>query len=232
MNWSLNTGFVTVAKRLGDGKSITRQARDAMYNYFYNRFHLGQITGVEVTGEVKGSIIPPTSQEGNAVRYATMAFGQGLDATMVQVASAFSSIVNGGNYYKPTVLAGVVNTSGTFVPNKIITPSRSVSKSTADQVREMTHVARDTFYSSTDSPGYYIGGKTGTSQVAKNGTYSNDETVATYLGYGGSENISRYVIMVQVSGDHMEMQGNLHAMPIFTDISNWMLNYLEIQPKG
>jgi len=56
--------------------------------------------------------------------------------------------------------------------------------------------------------------------------------VGTYLGYGGSVDTSRYVIMIQVSGDHMELQGGLHAMPMFTDISNWMLNYLEIQPKG
>jgi cell division protein FtsI/penicillin-binding protein 2 len=106
MNWSLNTGFVTVAMRLGDGTSINRQARDTMYDYFHNRFHLGELTGVEVSGEVAGIIIPPTDVQGNAVRYSNMAFGQGLDVTMVQVASAFCSIVNGGNYYKPTVLAG------------------------------------------------------------------------------------------------------------------------------
>jgi cell division protein FtsI/penicillin-binding protein 2 len=232
MNWSLNTGFVTVAMRLGDGQTINRQARDTMYDYFYNKFQLGQLTGIEVTGEVPGNIIPPTSDEGNAVRYSTMAFGQGLDATMVQVSSAFSSIVNGGKYYNPTVLAGVINKKGVYVPNAITSPSNSVTASTASQVRQMTHIARSTNFAGVDKPGYYIGGKTGTSQVAKNGSYSDDETIATYLGYGGSEDMSRYVIMVQVSGDKMEMQGNLHAMPIFTDISNWMLNYLELQPKG
>ncbi len=232
MNWSLNTGFVTVAERLGDGQTVNRQARDTMYDYFYNKFHLCQLTGVEVSGEVTGKIFAPTTEQGNAVRYATMAFGQGIDATMVQVASAFNSIVNGGKYYKPTVLAGTVDKNGVFVSNKISKPTRSVSKSTADQVRQMTHIARTSAYLNSDKTGYYIGGKTGTSQVAKNGTYSNDETVATYLGYGGSEEISRYVIMVQVSGDHREFQGNLDAMPIFTDISNWILNYLEIQPRG
>lgn len=232
MNWSLNTGFVTVAKRLGDGTTINRQARDVMYDYFYNKFHLGQLTGIEVANEAKGEIISPKSQEGNAVRYATMAFGQGLDATMVQVASAFCSIVNGGQYYKPTVVAGEIDKNEVFVPNKITSPTRSVSKSTAYTVREMTHIARSSTYLGIDKPGYYIGGKTGTSQVAKGGTYADDETVATYLGYGGSEALSRYVIMVQVSGDHREFQGNLDAMPIFTDISNWMLSYLELQPKG
>ena len=111
------------------------------------------------------------------------------------------------------------------------TPSNPISPSTADQMRQMAHDARNIFYSSVDKPGYYIGGKTGTSQVIKNGQYSDDETIGTYLGFGGGD-VSRYVIMVQVSGEHKTLQGSRDAMPIFTDISNWMLDYLKIQPKG
>ncbi|MFZ2125595.1 MAG: penicillin-binding protein 2 [Candidatus Saccharimonadales bacterium] len=232
LNWSLNTGFVTVAQRLGDGKEITMGARNTMYDYFYNRFRLGQLTGVEVSGEATGTVISPSSPDGNAVRYSNMAFGQGLDVTMVQVASAFCSIANGGKYYQPTVLAGQIDGAGNYVENKTSTPSNPITKSTADQVREMAHTARNTFFTSVDKPGYYIGGKTGTSQVVKDGEYASDETVATYLGFGGSAKTSRYVIMVQVSGDHKELQGARDALPIFTDISNWMLDYLKIQPKG
>lgn len=232
MNWSLNTGFVTVAMRLGDGTSINRQARDTMYDYFHNKFHLGELTGVEVQGELAGTIIPPTEVQGNAVRYSNMAFGQGLDVTMIQVASAFCSIVNGGNYHKPTLLAGIVDKNGNYIPNSSGATSHPIKQSTANQVRDMTHIARITSFPKVDKPGYYIGGKTGTSQVIKNGVYADDETIATYLGYGGTESTSRYVIMVQVSGDHIELAGNYDAMPIFTDISNWMLGYLNLQPKG
>lgn len=232
LNWSLNTGFVTVAQRLGDGKNITIEARNILYDYFYNRFKLGQLTGIEVAGETTGTVISPDDDEGNAVRYSNMAFGQGLDITMIQVASAFSSIVNGGNYYRPSVIAGILDKDGQLIANGIPQPTNPITKSTADQMREMTHTARNTFFSSVDKPGYYIGGKTGTSQVSKNGIYSDDETVATYLGYGGSEDLSRYVIMVQVSGEHKLFGGATDALPIFTDISNWMLDYLKIQPKG
>ncbi len=232
LNWSLNTGFVTIAQRLGDGNNITKGARDTMYDYFYNKFKLGQLTGVEVAGEAKGQIVSPEETEGNAVRYSNMSFGQGMDATMVQVSAAFCSIVNGGKYYKPTVLAGIMNAKGNYVENKIDTPTNPISKSTADQVREMTHIARTNFYGINDKSGYYVGGKTGTSQVFKNGSYDSNETVGTYLGYGGSEETSSYVIMVQVSGDDMAASGSKDAMPIFTDISNWMLDYLKIQPKG
>jgi len=67
--------------------------------------------------------------------------------------------------------------------------------------------------------------------VIKNGQYSETETIGTYLGYGGAET-PQYVIMVSVSGDNKELQGARDALPIFTDISNWMLDYLKIQPKG
>jgi cell division protein FtsI/penicillin-binding protein 2 len=51
------------------------------------------------------------------------------------------------------------------------------------------------------------------------------------LGYGG-DNQPQYVIMVQVSGEGMNLEGGKHAAPIFTDISNWMIDYLKLQPKG
>ena len=232
LNWSLNTGFVTVAQRLGDGKNITREARNTMYDFFYNRFKLGQLTNIEVSGEARGVVISPEKIEGNAVRYSNMSFGQGLDVTMVQVASAFSSIVNGGNYYKPTILAGVINTNGEYIENQHTVLSNPISKSTSDQMREMIHTARYSVAGgSGDVPGYYIGGKTGTSQVLKDGTYSGNATIGTYLGFGGSIDVSRYVIMVQISGENKSLSGQ-DARIIFTDISNWMPNYLKIQPKG
>lgn len=235
--WSLNTGFVTVAERLGDGTNITKSARDIMYDYFHNRLGLGSLTGIELANEAPGIIISPDdpSGQGNAVRYSNMAFGQGLDATLIQVATGFSAIVNGGNYYKPTVINGYMTDAG-YQQNPVAAPIRTnvVKTTTSDQVKEAIHQARgDSFFSHTDKPGYYVGGKTGTSQVIVNGQYSNNETIATYLGFGGgSEDAPRYVIMVQVSGKDQILGGSTDAQPIFADISNWMLNYLKIQPKG
>lgn len=232
LNWSLNTGFVTVAQRLGDGKTITRGARDTMYDYFHNRFGLGELTGIELSGETPGTVISPDQPDGNAVRYSNMAFGQGLDVTMVQVASAFSSMINGGHYYKPTVIAGKVDPNGAYIALPAPTPVRTtITQSTSDQIVKATQIARATFYSGVDKKGYTIGGKTGTSQTLRDGKYVDSETVGTYLGYGGTDT-PRYVIMVQVSGKDKPLQGARDALPIFTDISNWMIDYLKLQPKG
>lgn len=231
LNYSLNTGFVTVARRLGDGDSITLKARQTMYDYFYNRFRLGRITGIELAGEVPGIIVPPDDPNGAAVRYSNMAFGQGMDVTMVQVAAGFSSLINGGTYHPPTVIAGTIGDNGDFT-KEAAKPAISnvVSQATSDTMRDMIIKAREAFYASNDKKGYQIGGKTGTSQVIKNGRYSSNETVGTYLGFGGDDK-PRYVIMVQVSGDGQNLEGGKHAMPIFTDISNWMIDYLQLQPK-
>ena len=236
LTWSLNTGFVTIAQRLGNGTDITKGARDTMYDYFHNRLGLGQLTGIELANEAEGTVISPDDPggDGNAVRYSNMSFGQGLDATLIQVAAGFSALVNGGNYYKPTIIDGYMTNDG-YQQNAAPAPIRTnvVAKSTSDQVKDATHTARASSFGSTDKQGYYIGGKTGTSQVIVNGQYSNNETVGTYLGYGGgSADAPRYVIMVQVSGENQELQGARDALPIFTDISNWMLDYLKIQPKG
>jgi len=232
MEWSLNTGFVTLGMRMGDGKSINATARATIYDYFYNRFKLAQKTGIELGGEVAGRIVPPEESDGNAVRYSNMTFGQGMDTTMMQVATGFASLVNGGDYYKPTVLAGKM-VDGTFeqAPRAAPVQADVISESTSQQLREMIRKARASSIGTRDKPGYEIGGKTGTAQIPEAGGYSDTETVASYVGYGGAET-PEYVIMVSVYGKDKVFQGARDASPIFTEISNWMLDYLKIQPKG
>lgn len=232
LNWSLNTGMVTVAQRLGNGQSITYGARDTMYTYFHDRFGLGETTGIELAGESSGMIIPPSNPEGNAVRYSNMSFGQGLDITMLQVAAGFSSLINGGEYYKPTIIAGSVDQDGTYRPQaQPKAERRAISAGASKTVKKMIRNARKAFYTQNDKKGYDIGGKTGTSQGIVNGKYTFDETIGSYLGYGGDTK-PRYVIMVQVSAKGKKLEGNIHAQPIFTKISNWMIDYMALQPKG
>lgn len=235
LNYSLNTAMVTIAQRLGDGKNITREARNIMYEYFHDKLGLGELTGIELAGEVAGTVISPEEVDGNAVRYSNMAFGQGLDVPMVQVCTAFSTIINGGTRYQPTVIAGTMSDDGkNFTGAAPKEPRFGVIGNDASiKVRKMIHDARSAFYAAQDRKGYYIGGKTGTSQTIRDGKYVDDETVGTYLGYGGSsEDRPEYVIMVQVSAEKKQLAGAQDAMPIFTDISNWMIDYMKLQPKG
>jgi len=232
LNYSLNTGMVTIAQRLGDGENITHAARQTMYSYFHDKLHMGEITGVELANEARGTIISPNEADGGAVRYSNMSFGQGMDVTMIQVCAAFAPLVNGGTYYKPTVLEGKIEDGKMIAAPTKPSQQNVISADASKKVRQMVYEARAGFHGGADKKGYYVGGKTGTSQTIKDGKYVDNETIGTYLGFGGSESKSEYVIMVRVAGDNMNLQGNKDAMPIFTDISNWMLDYMKLQPKG
>ena len=234
LDWSLNTGMVTIGKRLGDG-DLNRKSRDIIYDYFNNRFRLGKPTGIELAGETSGSIISPDSVQGNAVRYATMTFGQGMSATMLQVSAGFSAAINGGVFHQPSVVAGEINDNGDFKPSENTKTYPVISKKASETTREMINHAHYATYKPTkEREGYYIGGKTGTSQtIDASGKYTNDETVATFLGFGGEKGETpKYVIMVRVAGDDMVLGGGTDAKPIFNDMSNWMVDYLKLQPKG
>ena len=230
MNYSLNTGMVTIAQRLGGG-SITKSARQKMYEYFSDRFGLGKATGIEVY-ESKGIVISPDEIEGNAVRYSNMSFGQGMDTTMIQTASAFCSIINGGTLYRPTLINGTINKDKSLSKSSPhIKKQNVISESTSSQIRDILVTARTSVGATGDISGYRVGGKTGTSETLVNGKYVDNQTIGSYLGFGGNQT-PKYVIMVAVWGEGQNLQGNKHAQPIFTEISNWLLNYLNVKPGG
>lgn len=233
LNNSLNVGTITAARRLGNGSQINYQARKVMYDYFHNKFGLGEKTGIEV-GEVGGLVFSPDSGEGNEVRYSAMTYGQSLSVTMVQVAAGFSAVINGGEYYRPTLVAGKVSDYGELVRDKHSPLRRVVSAETSSMMRGMLEEARGTSWMGrSDRPGYVFGGKTGTAEtISASGTYTKNETVATYIGYGGT-NSPEYVIMVRVAapGKGLNLEGEIHASPIFSDVSSWLIDYMKLAPR-
>ena len=110
---------------------------------------------------------------------------------------------------------------------------RTVSETTSQQMREMLYGTRHTWRNNgTDPAGYYIGGKTGTAQVIKNGEYSFDETIATYIGFGGTEGeMPAYVIMVRIWEDGKKAEGQRHALPVFNELKAYVQDYLKVRPK-
>lgn len=235
--YSLNTGAVYVLQQLGGG-TLNSQARQKLFGYFTDHYMLGKKTGIEQAGESAGEVIAPDQGEGNNVRYANMTFGQGMDNTMVQLAGAFSAMVNGGTYYKPTVVDGYANSDGSEsqrAPQAV--KSDVVSPDVSRELNDMMHEARAKSIPGQDKAGYYVAGKTGTAQVIdpKTGAYSDNNAIGSYLGFGGNSNSTpRYVIMVRVTDAKIGAAvyaGGEAAAPIFANISNWLLDYLHVQPK-
>lgn len=233
LTYSFNTGAVGVVRALGGG-TINQSARDKLYDYFYNRFRLGKLTGVEQSGEAQGVIFSPENVQGNNVRYADMAFGQGMQLTMVQVAAAFSATINGGTYYRPTLVYGVQDADGniktqapTVVQQGVISPEYSA------QVRDLIfHTRNDNIVNRVVDPvGYHIGGKTGTAQTIdpKTGLYNSESTIGSYLGFVGGTT-PKYVIMIRMDyGDGGAFGGSIEANTMFGQLARWLITYKGIK---
>lgn len=235
LRYSLNTGVVYVLQQMGGGQ-VNKQARDSLYHYFHDQYRFGKKTGIEQAGESPGIIVGPDEGEGNNIRYANMTFGQGMDVTMIQTASAFSAVINGGIFYQPHLVAGTLNEDNTVQRSSPKIIARNVvSPEASSQTKRMIREGRNQgFFGQFDREGYYIGGKTGTSQVIdpKTGKYSDDNSIGTYIGFGATDTPS-YVIMVKVEDSKLSSgyEGTTAAGPIFNDLNNWMIDYLKIQPK-
>lgn len=94
----------------------------------------------------------------------------------------------------------------------------------------MLVTARGTMYAGKDEPGFTVGGKTGTSETLASGSYTQAATVGSYLGFGGN-NTPKYAIMVRVESEGRNLEGGLHAEPIFAELSNWLIKYLRVEKE-
>lgn len=230
---SLNTGAVWLLTQIGRG-GINERARFTWYDYMTKHYYLGQETGVEQAGEAAGYIpTPEENGQGIDVTYANTSFGQAMTATPVQMAAALSSIINGGTYYKPTIVDSVRNKDGKDVKkDPVVVRDRVINPELSDDIIAlMESVARQNIASALRS-GYSVGGKTGTAEIARpEGGYYTDRFNGTYLGFvGGNE--PEYVIAVAVIEPKIPgYAGSQAAAPIFSDTVNMLVDNFGVTPK-
>lgn len=154
IQYSCNVALMTTAERMG--KSIFCKYQDI--------FNFGKRTGVDLPGEERGLLY--TLDNMNITDLATNSFGQNYNVTMMQMAAAFSSLVNGGYYYEPHVMKKITDASGATIKTAQADVVKStVSESTSKWMREVLY---QTVENGTGSKarieGYTIGGKTGTAE--------------------------------------------------------------------
>ena len=252
--WSLNTGSIHALKLLGDSDNeITRVGRERLYDYYHNKFRLGQATGIELI-EAEGYIEDPNEGWGRNSTYANMTFGQNLGITMLQTATAFSAVVNGGYWRTPTIVKGVLEKDGSINANwrrvarrpegeesatgpaaysEDIVEDHILSEETSATMRDMLVNNRNyKVRGGIDRPGYSIGGKSGTAQVIVNGAYDNtmSNLVGSYIGFISSGNeLPEVVIMVKMWGEGAALSGG-EAGDLFDTLSNDVIDYLKIKP--
>ena len=171
---SSNPGFVSIARKLG---------KDNLFNYI-NNFGFNKKTNIDLPGETKGLFFK--YENFNELEQATSSFGQGISVSMIQVATAFSSVINGGNLYEPYIVKDIINpkTNEILVTKEPKIKNITLKKDTS----ELMKIALESVVAKGSGGrafinNYRVGGKTGTSQiVGENGAYLDNEYILSFIG--------------------------------------------------
>jgi cell division protein FtsI (penicillin-binding protein 3) len=215
---SSNIGAVEVARTIGSNLMASYLAR----------FGFGQPTGLGFPGETAG-VVPGLASWTNAT-LATVAYGQGLTVSPLQMASVYATIANRGTWVQPRLVKGTVDGNGTFLAAPA-SPTRSVvSPATASTVTQMlSMVVQDGTGLAAQIPGYQVAGKTGTALVADpNGGYYRNRYVASFIGFLPASDPQ--VVVAAVIDEPSTIYGGVAAAPLFQHVAQYAIQRLGIAP--
>ncbi|MGF1664659.1 MAG: peptidoglycan D,D-transpeptidase FtsI family protein [Acidimicrobiia bacterium] len=210
---SSNVGTIKIASRLPDGA----------LDLFMRRFGFGQRTGVDFNGEAVGQI---TVDDTCSTCLASAAIGYSVAVTPLQLAAAYGAIANDGVWVEPHLVAEV-NGQPTDVDAR-----RVVSENTAWAMRQLLGmVVSEGTGTEARITGYQVGGKTGTSsKLTPEGTYSDDENIASFVGMAPIDD-PKVVVAVVVDSPAFEYRfGGLAAAPVFSEVMSAALQRMGVAP--
>jgi cell division protein FtsI (penicillin-binding protein 3) len=213
---SSNVGAVTIGLELGSQR----------FSRWIDRFGFGRPTGVQFPGEEQG--IVPALDEYSGSTMGNLPMGQGLSVTPMQMMAGYEAIANGGILRRPQLIEKVGDET-------VHEPKghRVIEAGVAAQVREMLEgvLAPGGTASEVSVPGYKLAGKTGTAQVAENGTYSKTKFVASFIGFAPAQD-PKLLVGVVVDQPQGDIYGGSVAAPAFGKIAAYALPYLGVAPES
>jgi cell division protein FtsI (penicillin-binding protein 3) len=213
---SSNVGAVTIGLELG----ATRFSR------WIDRFGFGRPTGVQYPGEERG-IVPKLSEYSGST-IGNLPMGQGLSVTPMQMAAGYTAIADGGILRRPQLIEKVGGE-----PVSEPRGRRVIEPGVALQVRTMLEgvLAPGGTASEVSVPGYTLAGKTGTAQIAENGTYSETKFVASFIGFAPAQDPRLLVAVIVDQPQGGNYYGGSVAAPAFGKIAAFALPYLGVPPQ-
>ena len=220
---SSNPGFVSIARKLG---------KDNLFNYI-NNFGFNKKTNIDLPGETKGLFFK--YENFNELEQATSSFGQGISVSMIQVAAAFSSVINGGNLYEPYIVKDIINpkTNEILVTKEPKIKSITLKKDTS----ELMKIALESVVAKGSGGrafinNYRVGGKTGTSQiVGENGAYLDNEYILSFIGAMPMNNPKLVTYICVEKPKNCIQYGGTIAAPIVKNVFLDAINILNIEKQ-
>jgi cell division protein FtsI (penicillin-binding protein 3) len=220
---SSNVGAIMIAQRLGSAP-----LREQLL-----AFGLGSPTGLRFPGEVGGHV--PSPEQWWATTLPTVAIGYGTSSTLLQIATAYAAIANGGTLVDPVLVRGTVGADGILEPTTRPASRRVVSERTAGQVMEMLLTSVDGEGATGGRariPGYQVGGKTGTAiKALQGGGGYSDQYISSFVGVAPMDD-PRIVVAVMVDSPQGAYYGGLVAAPAFAEVMHASLLARRIVPDS
>lgn len=220
---SSNIGAIQIAQRLG---------KNRLYDYL-RAFGFGQTTGLGIPGESRGILPPPQLWSGSQQH--TIAFGQGVGVTAVQMASVYATLANGGVRIPPTLIKSTISADGKVIPRPRSAPRRVITAEVAQQVRDMLEAVTSAQGTAPAAriPGYRVAGKTGTAQVAnpRCHCYRNGGYTASFVGFAPADQ-PRLLVSVVLQKPVNGHFGGRVAAPVFRTVMAFALKSAGIAPTG
>jgi cell division protein FtsI (penicillin-binding protein 3) len=220
---SSNIGAIKVGQRLGSQRLIN----------YVRAFGFGRPTGADLPGESNGNVLPLSQWSGTTLP--TLSFGQGIQTTALQVASAYSTIANHGVRVTPTMVEGQLDPSGRVVPSKPPAQTRVISASVARQMRNMLQSVTTEEGTAPEAQisGYQVAGKTGTANQINpvTGRYVGGGFVSSFIGMVPARH-PKLVCEVVLEKPKTNHFGGTVAAPVFRKVMGFALQSLGIAPNG
>lgn len=191
-------------------------------------FGIGQLTGVDLAGEVPGQLRTPRHPQWTESDLGTNSFGQGVSVTPIQLLSAVAALANDGAMVQPHLVRQVAGPQGVYWPKRTIL-GQPISPETADTLTAMLTQSLDGETRYAHVEGYEIAGKTGTAQVPTERGYDPNQTIASFVGWGPVSD-PQFIVLVRMDKPTSSPWGSVVAAPVFQDVVERLVVFLGIPP--
>lgn len=216
---SLNTGAIFAMKQIGPQK----------FADYVKNFGFGEKTGIELGSESLGNIANLFKGKVKEIDAATASFGQGIAVTPLQMVMSYQAVANKGILMKPYVVKEIVkdDKSEKIYPQSL---RQVISERTSETIMGMlVNIVERGHSKKAYIDGYYIGGKTGTAQIATVGGYKAGEYIHTFIGIAPIEEPA-FVMLTRIDSPKDVEYAEGSAVPLWRDIADFIMKYYQV-PK-
>lgn len=207
---SCNCGFVQIVWKIGPQR----------FTSYLHALRVGGKSGIDLPAEAS-SVMPKTLADMDQARFATMSYGHGLSVTPIQVLTMANATINGGYYIQPHIFYQSLNSDKTLLSTyKVEKPDPIFSQDTVKTMRNYLQASASKPFK--ELKGKPVGGKSGTTLIAKDGVYTRD-TVASYFAFYPADD-PKLSILIVVNTPNNQGYGSLIAVPV---ASQTLTRYVE-----